>query len=300
MDFKKAKSFSFLFLRLFISFGILFYLFKKADLDKLKEIFFRINLPYYLLAFLCVMAFQSLVAYRWKVICSKWSFHKNFFYYFRLYLIGFSLNTVFPGIVAGDTLRGYYLVRDGLEWKKATFSVVFDRAYGLLGIMVILAFFLPFQSSFLPTPFRNLLFLIVYSSLFAFLLISLFVRFRYTKEIFQPLSFPFSLKPLFIGFIIQILFVFQFIALGTSMNLNLGAHYFVIIPIISFLAALPLSISGLGVREGTLSYFLYLLHYPVEIGLSIGLLAYSLILLSAIPGVFFYLSGRINKNPLTP
>ncbi|MFN3921218.1 MAG: lysylphosphatidylglycerol synthase transmembrane domain-containing protein, partial [Caldimicrobium sp.] len=247
MNFKKVKSFSFLFLRFLISFGILFYLFKKSDLVKLKETILRINILYYFLAFFCVMAFQSLVAYRWKVICSKWSFYKKFFYFFRLYLMGFSLNTLFPGIVAGDTLRGYFLVKDGLEWKKATFSVIFDRAYGLLGIMIILAFFLPYQSSFLPSPFRKFLFFTVYGSLFVFLLLSLLVKFKYTKEIFQPLSFPFSLKPLFIGFIIQILFVLQFVSLGTSMNLNLGTLYFVIIPIISFLSALPLSISGLGV-----------------------------------------------------
>jgi hypothetical protein len=65
-----------------------------------------------------------------------------------------------------------------------------------------------------------------------------------------------------------------------------------IIPIVSFLSALPLSISGLGLREGTLSYFLHLLNYPIEYGLSLGLLAYSLILISAIPGIILYLKGK--------
>lgn len=293
MDFKKIKSRLLLLFRFLISFGILFYLFYKTDFAKLKVIFSQIRPFYYFLALLCVMSFQSLVALRWKIICGGWNFRQPFFYFFRLYLMGFSLNTLFPGIVAGDALRSFFVYKEGLDWKKATFSVVLDRAFGLLGIMVILALSLPFQSAFLPPKFRFFLFLIVYASLFGFLLISLSLRYITEKDFFRPLLFPSSVMPLFIGLVIQILFVFQFMALGASLNLPLKESlYFVIIPIISFLAALPLSISGLGVREGTLSYFLYLLKYPVEYGLSLGLLAYSLILLSALPGIFFYLKGR--------
>lgn len=295
---KKVKSLFFFLVRVIISGGILFYLFRKTDLENLKAIFLRINLLYYILAFLCVVIFQSLVALRWKFICGSWNFHKSFIYFLQIYLMGFSLNTVFPGIIAGDTLRGYFLVKEGLEWKKATFSVILDRAYGLLGIMVILSLSLPFCSSFLPPKFRIFLFLMVYTSLFSFFLITLLVKKR-ENLMFQPLFFPFALKPLFIGLIIQIFFVFQFIALGSSLGLTLEKPlYFVIIPIISFLSALPLSISGLGIREGTLSYFLYLLNYPVEYGLSIGFLSYSLILLSSLPGLIFYLTKK-NKYYLS-
>lgn len=173
---KKVKSLFFFLVRVIISGGILFYLFRKTDLENLKAIFLRINLLYYILAFLCVVIFQSLVALRWKFICGSWNFHKSFIYFLQIYLMGFSLNTVFPGIIAGDTLRGYFLVKEGLEWKKATFSVILDRAYGLLGIMVILSLSLPFCSSFLPPKFRIFLFLMVYTSLFSFFLITLLVK----------------------------------------------------------------------------------------------------------------------------
>ncbi|MFN3505106.1 MAG: lysylphosphatidylglycerol synthase transmembrane domain-containing protein [Caldimicrobium sp.] len=292
MQFKKIKKIFLLILRFIISFGILFYLFRKSDFGELRKIFTKINIFYYFLALFCVIVFQSLVALRWKWICSRWKVRNNFFFFFRIYLMGFSLNTIFPGIIASDALRSYFLVKDGLEWKKATFSVVLDRIYGLLGILVILALFLPFNSYFLPTKFRNFLFIIVYGSLTGFIILSLLLKKLSKRDIFLPLYFPFSLKPLILGFLIQIFFVFQFISLSFSLNLYLGSLYFVIIPIISFLSALPLSISGLGVREGTLSYFLHLLGYRVEYGLSIGLLSYSLILISALPGIVFYLKGK--------
>jgi hypothetical protein len=85
----------------------------------------------------------------------------------------------------------------------------------------------------------------------------------------------------------------QFVFLSKALHLNLKFfHLFVIIPVVSFLAGLPLSISGLGVREGTLSYFLSLLHYSLEYGISLGLLGYSLILISSLPGLYFYLRGK--------
>ncbi|MFN3406712.1 MAG: lysylphosphatidylglycerol synthase transmembrane domain-containing protein [Caldimicrobium sp.] len=292
MPYKKIKKFLLLTLRFVISFGILFYLFRKSDWGELRKIFTKINFFYYFLALSCVIVFQSLVALRWKWICNQWKVKKNFFFFFRIYLTGFSLNTIFPGIIASDALRSYFLVKNGLEWKKATFSVVLDRIYGLLGILVILALFLPFKASFLPNKFKIFLFITSYTTLSGFLMLSFLIKKLSKNDIFLPLYFPFSLKPLLLGFLIQTFFVLQFLSLGYSLNLSLGTLYFVIIPIISFLAALPLSISGLGVREGTLSYFLHLLGYPVEYGLSLGLLSYSLILISSLPGLLFYLKGK--------
>ncbi len=293
MEFKKVKSAFLILLRFGISFGILFYLFKKTDFEKIFALWKSMKIYDYILALFCVITFQVLVAVRWKTICSAWNFREKLFFYLRNYLMGFSLNTIFPGIIAGDAIRSYCLTRAGLNWKKASFSVVLDRALGLLGIMLILSISLPLYSEFLPSKIRFLFLLIVYTSLAVFLLFSLFLTFILKEPFFNPLRLPFVLKPLFLGLLIQILFVFQFVFLGNSLGVNISlSQFFVIIPVISFLAALPLSISGLGVREGTLSYFLYLLHYPVEYGVSIGLLGYSLILLSALPGILFYLKRK--------
>ncbi len=293
MNLKKIKSFFFLLLRFSLSFGILFYLFKRADLAKLRLLFTQIDLKYYFSALFCVGIFQSLVALRWKKICASWGFEESFFFYLKSYLMGFSLNTLFPGIVAGDTLRGFNLYKKGLEWKKSSFSVVLDRALGLMGIMFILAFSLKIGSSYLPERLYSLLKFIVYPSFLGFLGVVFILTFFSKSHFLNPLKLPHVLTPLILGIIIQIFFVFQFLFLGRALHLSLSTSaYFVLIPVISFLSALPLSISGLGVREGTLSYFLHHLNYPVEYGLSMGLLAYSLILISAIPGVIFYLKGK--------
>uniref|UniRef100_A0A7V5XGB2 Flippase-like domain-containing protein n=1 Tax=Thermodesulfobacterium geofontis TaxID=1295609 RepID=A0A7V5XGB2_9BACT len=290
---KKLKSYLFLFLRIFITVSILYILFKKSDFEKLKSIFKGIAFPYYLLALLSFNTFQVLVALRWKIICECWGFKTKYLFYLKTYLMGFSLNTIFPGIIGSDILRAFFLTKEGLSWKKASLSVFFDRIFGLSGIFLILLWSLPLFGNFLPSKFYFFLIYLVYGTLLTAILGNIIIKKYYSPEYLKPVLFPCNVKPLFLGFTIQILFVLQFVFLSKALHLNLNFFYlFVIIPVVSFLAALPLSISGLGVREGTLSYFLSLLHYSLEYGISLGLLGYSLILISSLPGLYFYLRGK--------
>lgn len=290
---KKFKSYLFLFLRIFITVSILYILFKKSDFNKLKNIFKEISFPYYLLALLSFNTFQVLVALRWKIICESWDFKTKYLFYLKTYLMGFSLNTIFPGIIGSDILRVLFLTKEGLNWKKASLSVFFDRIFGLSGIFLILVWSLPLFGNFLPSKFYYSLMYLVYGALLAGILANTIIRKYYSPEYLKPIFFPHNIKPLILGFTIQFLFVLQFIFLGKALHLNLKfIYFFVIIPIVSFLAALPLSISGLGIREGTLSYFLFLLHHSLEYGISLGLLGYSLILISSLPGLYFYLRGK--------
>jgi uncharacterized membrane protein YbhN (UPF0104 family) len=294
---KKIKSFILFLARVIISFGLLFYLLKKTEWDKLFLVLKNLSPIYYVLAFACVLSFQTLVALRWKKICEVWGFKKPLSFYLKSYLMSLSLNTVFPGIVAGDTLRAGLLIKEGLHWKKASMSLLFDRGYGLFGIIVILSFSLPLYGDFLPQSFKQTLFLIIYSAILGFFLINLLGKKFFPKiqnpEALKPLFFPQNLIPIVLGFVVQVFFVLQYVFLSKALFLSLPLRVlFVVIPIVSFLSALPLSISGLGVREGTLSYFLHLLGYPLEYGVALGLLGYSLILVSAIPGISLYLTKR--------
>ncbi len=290
---RKIKSYFFLSLRLLITLSILYILFKKSNFEKLKELFKTVSLGYYLLALICFNSFQLLVGLRWKSICEAWGFKNEYFFYLKSYLMGFSLNTVFPGIVGGDLLRAFFLTKAGLNWKKASLSVIFDRFFGFLGTLFILVWSVPFFGNFLPYKFYLSFLYLVYGLIFAGFFTH-FIGLKYLSlDYLKPLVFPYNVKPGFLGFLIQLLFVLQFIFLGKALHLNLKYFYFfVIIPIVSFLSALPLSISGLGIREGTLSYFLSLLNYSLEYGISLGLLGYSLILISSLPGLYFYLRER--------
>ncbi|AIH03866.1 MAG: Uncharacterized protein XD42_0141 [Thermodesulfobacterium sp. 37_54] len=292
---KRINHFLSLALRFIITFGILFFLFKKTDFVKLKEIFKNLSLPFYLTALLCFNSFQLMVALRWQKICETWGFKQSYLFFLKSYLMGFSLNTVMPGIVGGDLLRTFLLTRQGLPFKKATFSVMIDRFYGLLGIFFILSISLPLYGQFLPKKLYYFSTILTYSTILSFFLISVFFTKIYSTDYFRPVSLPYNLFPILLGVLIQVFFVLQFVLLGKALHLNISyVYYFVMIPIISFLAALPISISGLGVREGGLSYFVSLLGFSIEHGVLLGMLGYSLILISALPGLYFYLKAKVS------
>ena len=211
--------------------------------------------------------------------------------------MGFTFNTAFPGIVGGDLLRVYYLTKAGLEWKKATFSVFLDRALGLAGILTLLVVFTFFFGGFLPVKllwFVRILFLLGFAG---FLIIFYYNLKKTPRELLNPLKPLTFLKAYLLGITIQLIFLGQFVFLGKALSLPVPLRYYlVIIPIVSFLSALPISISGLGVREGSLSFFFSLLNYPLEYGVSLGLLGYSLILFGSIPGLYFYLKEKREKQ----
>ncbi len=294
---KKFRSYFLFIIRIIVTFTILYILFKRADFNKIKEIFIHIKVIYYFFGGIFFLFFQFLASYRWKTICESWGAKERISFYYKIYLMGFSLNTAFPGIIGGDVLRTYLLTKGGLNWKKTGFSVFLDRGYGFLGILTLLAISLYFYGNFLPYKAYIFLSFISYGTLIFFFLGCAILTKLNLSEIFKPLTFPYNIKPFILGVFLQAVFVIQYIFLAHSLNLKLQTGYFfVIIPVVSFCSALPISISGWGIREGTLSYFLSLLHYPIEYGISLGILNYTLILIGALPGLFLYLKIKKTKK----
>jgi uncharacterized membrane protein YbhN (UPF0104 family) len=296
---KKLKTWFFFLLRVFISLVILFFLFKKTDINKIKTLFLKISFHYYFLGLLSFFLLQVSAALRWKIICKSWGFSKSWLFFYKNYLMGFSLNTVVPGLIGGDFLRAFLLTKSGLNWKKASFSVVLDRGYGFLGILTILAISLPLAKSFLPSAFFTFLKLLTLSVILLFFILSTLLTLKIKKEIFKPLFFPYSFLLFFLGIVVQFFFVMEFVYLAKALSISLDIKtFFAIIPIVSFVSTLPVTISGLGIREGSLSYFFSLLGKPIEYGVSLGLLAYTVILLLAIPGVLLYLKVKIRTEEI--
>ncbi len=59
---------------------------------------------------------------------------------FRLGLIGYFYNTVLPGSVGGDLLKGYFIAKDQPARKAAAVAtVIADRAMGLFGLILFVA-----------------------------------------------------------------------------------------------------------------------------------------------------------------
>ncbi len=285
---KKALGFL---LRAIISLGLLVYLFRKTDLTALKEAFLSYSPGWWLAGLAIYAAFQALSVRRWQYICDKLEFRQTYPYFARLYLINMYFNTLLPGLMGGDVIRGYYLVRDGFGLKESSLSVAVDRGAGLLGLCFILAVALPLWGNFLPPKVYSAVWLWALVVVLGGLSFSLWATLR-REKLLAPLKWPSFFGLFLYGLGVQILYILQFIVMAKGLGLGLATtDFFVIVPVTGFLASLPVSLGGLGVRETSLVYFLGLKGLPEEKGLLLGLLVYSTVLVGALPGAILYLRG---------
>jgi len=295
---KKKLSFG---VKLAVSVGLLGYLFRQTDFNLLWQTFRAVSWPPLLIAILFLALFQGVSALRWQIVASFLGFSKPYKYFLNIYLIGVYFNTFLPGLLGGDLVRVFYLVRDGCSKTVASFSILYDRGFGLLGALLLLLVFLPLEGGFLPPLGQKALLVLSAVLLAGAVLLAIFLRFlrrRISHELFQTATRITRLERFVIlfllGLMVQVLYNIHVFFLGQSLGLEVSwPKYFLIIPLMGILASLPISLGGFGVREGTLSYLLGLLGYPTEVGVALGFLTYGVNLLAGFCGWVCYLrSGR--------
>ena len=279
-------------LKIALSLGLLVYLFRRTDLKSLKEAWQAYSLGWWLAGLGVYLAFQALSVKRWQFICRCLGFSKSYLYFLRLYFINMYFNTLLPGLMGGDVVRSYYLVKDGFSIKAGSFSVILDRGAGLLGLSLILLGAIPWKGHFLPSSIRNLVWFLSGGVVLGALALSLGTSLK-KLELFRPLEGRNLGLYATYGLGVQLLYALQFAVMAQGLKIPLSyTEFLVIVPVTGFLSSLPVSLGGLGVREASLVYFLSLKDIPQEKGLLLGLLVYSTVLVGALPGLYFYLRGR--------
>ena len=224
-----------------------------------------------------------------------------------------------PGLVGGDAMRVYYLVRDAPDKKLDAFTaVLMDRIMGMLSLIVMAAVILTARFGWLSRSAVGLqlvraVALILSVGAAALLTSLLAVRFRW----FAGLRLPRSLRdmgeafrqfgrdwPRTVGAFATTLashwcyylsFCFAALALrGVGHPAPGFWDVFSVMPIENTLTALPISLAGIGLRE---SLFQNLLHslsgVSPAVGALIGSLGFSMKALWSLPGAAVFLGYRL-------
>ncbi|AEH46000.1 hypothetical protein Thein_2152 [Thermodesulfatator indicus DSM 15286] len=298
---KKYLSF---FLKLAVSATLLFYLFRQTNFDLLFQTFKQVSPEWLTASIMVFFVFQLVSAFRWYEILKVLGFKKNVSFICRVYFIGMFFNAFLPGIFGGDLVRIFYLVKEGSSKTVASFSVVYDRAFGFLGALFLLLIFVPLEGNFIPAHTRHSIFyfsVTVLALTFVIVLFSKFWQERLGNNLAHTLTLVLKiknfLKLFYLGLAVQVLYNIHVALLGKSLGISIPwLKYFLIIPLMGILASLPISLGGFGVREGTLAYFLNLLGEPKEMGIALGFLTYGVALIGGAVGGYFYLRGDRAKD----
>ncbi len=263
-------------------------------------------LVFLLAVFLYILA-SFLSSLRWKLLIPQSLKTKKLF---SLYMIGSFFNICMPGIVGGDAVKAYYLnnelkvVKDEKsdELPHSTIaiaSVFMDRYVGLFSLMIIGLVALPFALKYLPDQrlkwFLPVIFVFLVSGSAIFLKFRIGGGIKFLSTIYDYFRLYINkkdvlLKAFFYSVIIQIMGIFSVYSLSQGLSINISfLSLFIFIPIISLISTIPVSISGIGVREGVFAFLFGQIGIQSATAVSLSLLWFLSTVFASILGLVEYI-----------
>ncbi|QQO22518.1 flippase-like domain-containing protein [Bradyrhizobium diazoefficiens] len=284
--FKQAALFS---VKLLLSIAVLVYIARGLDLQRLRGHLVSVD-PFLFVVALALIFFQTFVLNgRWELIMRALGVSLDWLAGWRILMISLWFNQVLPSSVGGDAVRMWLLRQRGVQWPEAVKGVAADRFTALIGLIALMVAGLPFLMSrvsdqaailaiggltlagvagtaVLLTLDRLPKRLIVHPAIASFVRFGVLVRFLLLKSERRALLFGSAL-------LIHLVTAAACYALARGVGAQLSvADAGVLIPPVVLLTAVPISISGWGVREGAMVACLGLAGVPSEEALSVSLL----------------------------
>ena len=303
-----------------VSAGLIVFLLKKIDLKNLGESLKGIN-PLYLFLALGVMFFIITLAslrWRWCLLPQGIDISTGNCLYYSL--IGFFFNNFTPSTVGGDVAKGLLVSRFSKKNLGTAISIVVDRLIGLAatGLVALLALLV---SLHLPLSPRIRLVILLFTGIVLILLflilnkamarkfVNLLSSLHLTRvarkmtslseALSNYLSYPRLLKKaLVISLLMQISNVLLSYILALGLGIKISFLYFLVfIPLIMAVMSIPISLNGLGLREGAYVVFFNLAGISREQSLAISITYYLVVLmLSLIGGILLAKESVISKK----
>ncbi len=283
-----------------------------------------------LVGVICFVPTLLVVSWRWRMLLSVHQVSLGFWRVFELNMIGQFFSTVGVGTTGGDVFKIFYVARAVPERKTAVaFTVVADRVIGLLALLlfgVALSFTrLPLLLSTGHTrTFTTTFYLFAIAGAIGAVVASaspLFLGHRAFVAFIDRLPFAHRSRKL-IAALEQTARAFGtnigalLISIPSHMSSTLMAYcvlramhpqpmpdllaFCSIIAIVNMLIALPVSISGIGVREQLFTWFFALLGSPGEQAVTFSLTYFALNILWSLAGAPFYFLYRHETHTPPP
>lgn len=266
--------------RLLLSFSILIYLISIIDLERIKIIYGNARIEYAWLAFILLLFTNLATSIRWSFLLNHWKIKQRVSKSFRFYLIGSYYSIILPGVIGGDVIRLGLSIEANKKCKALlTTSILFERFCGIMVIMLMASI----STILMPVILEGekvIEIFILGISITAILLFTLFFYiiknhlghwFNTTGESngwkhktnlilqsFQNLSFRIIFSLLVLSLLAHFFDIVGsfFIAKALHIKDMPLSVFLLIMPIVYVLTILPISIGGIGVREGVLTFFL--------------------------------------------
>ena len=308
---KKAKPVLILIVKLVVSAGLLTYLLSRIHIERFWGTFASADFSYIAVALVVYLATQMISALRWAVLARPMGLATPFKDIVGYYLIGMFFNLFAPGTVGGDVSRVYYLARDGDQgvphgWARSTLpaavSVFMDRAVGMVVLVWLGAIGLALSPGYdVPQMVRYVTFALALGFIVAGLCVPLLRR--VLPDDGHPLVVKIRLalrsyrarwqvipQAMVLSLVIHLIQAWMHLILGRAIQIDIPFSYCLILyPLVGTFAAIPISLNGIGLREGGYLVLLGVIGVNSTQGVAFGLLLFSVVVLDSLIGGLVFL-----------
>jgi uncharacterized protein (TIRG00374 family) len=285
--------------------------------DNMIETIGGFQWPYFMIALGLLLAHLMAQSLTLKILLAGQQLQASAFHIFRITMIANFFGVFLPGAIGPDMILCYNMAKSTDRKEVALSSIIFIR----IAVLLIMAL-MGFAGAFNPLVARPEIFLLTSSALvgfafyfflmsnqrmlaFAEKLIGQWTRHRLiallSKTYFalaQTATNRSVLKqvlPLLITSALIKIVADYFIARALGIDIPL-LYFFVFIPLITIISAIPLTFAGLGVREGSYAGLFALVGVPAEQSILVSLASFTLVIMVAIIGAVVYmLNGKSVK-----
>jgi hypothetical protein len=292
-------------LQLAISGGAIYLIARHVDLRDAGRVLASARPGYAVAAVLLYLVGQVMSAYRWRLIGVAVGLADDFTRYVRFYFIGMFFMFFGPSTLGGDLVRSLYLAQGTGRRARAFNSVLFDRLNGMVVLVAIGAVsFVLFPGYALPpalfyatVAFGSALFLGWWLAPWL-VRVLLPADHRVRRFVTRDLG-PFwrdrrmLLAASAVSLVFHLLQILTQLVVARALAIDVPFSYICIFhPLVSALSALPITLSGIGLREG--GYLWFLTRIGVDEAKAVafgGLWLLVIVANSLVGGVVFLASG---------
>lgn len=295
------------FFKIVVSLALLVVVFTRVDIAQAWGQFQSLSLPFVIFALLYYTVLQWLSCLRWRVVLRSHNHSVPIINLLSSYFAGMFLNIFLPGAMGGDVYRVYSVAKVTKDSEVALVSVFLERFTGLAALSALAVMGLvPAVKLVGRWDIIGLFFICVGALVGGVLLIispkllmiadPLFRKLRLTNLLSRLAKIQFLLiefasnrqalaLSMGLSFVLQLGIVYYHYLIAQQLNIAISfLELLVFIPIIVVVTLLPISLGGLGLKEGLWVYLFSRISLSSEQALLLSLVITLLSWLLSLPG----------------
>jgi len=306
--------------RILLSIALLVVLLMLIDRDALLKAFVEMDAQLFLIGLLVYALSVGVWSFRWLLIIRAAGENVGYVRVFLTTLVGLFFSQFLPAMVGTDVARMVELSDEAGTNARVVSTVLLDRLIGLISLVVMALVALVFSAGVVGGQDSRIALITI--GAFVALVVGWVVFFN--RGLMRRFSWVFKLpiasriessirnlyeslhhlqnqprllvSALAVSFVMQIIEIASIVFIARALKIEIPiVDFFIFVPLIWIVTTIPISISGLGLREGAFAVFFAQVGVASSDGVALSLLYYAYHLVLGIVGGLVFLRSSVRR-----